>query len=119
MHNKSPRYPILCVITSYSIHYTKLYEHALALPSTEQVKDGSVSEANYLLIAGSFKNNRNAELLRDQLIRKGFKAEVRETGINFRVIIGQFADRQQAIQELRRMRSQLDQSVWLLEENLK
>jgi len=94
-------------------------QHALALPSTEQVKDGSVSEANYLLIAGSFKNNRNAELLRDQLIRKGFKAEVRETGINFRVIIGQFADRQQAIQELRRMRSQLDQSVWLLEENLK
>lgn len=72
----------------------------------------------YYLIAGSFKNMRNAEIMKEQLLRKGFAPEVQYTGGNYyRVVIGKFSDKQAAIDELRRIRKQIDQSVWLWERN--
>jgi hypothetical protein len=85
---------------------------ALALDkSAQQV----TSPAMYYLIAGSFNNNRNAQIQKELLIRKGFSPEIMTTGRNYRVVVGKFTNRKQAITELRRLRAQLDQSVWLLE----
>ena len=72
----------------------------------------------YYLVAGSFKNLRNAEISKEQLLRKGFSPEIQQTGNSqYRVIVGKFNEHRNALEELRRIRIQLDQSVWLLEEN--
>jgi len=82
---------------------------------TETTKNRNV----YYLVAGSFKNLRNAELLKEQLIHKGFSPEVlhHTKDSQFRVVVGTFYEHKLAIEELRRIRIQLDQAVWLLEEN--
>lgn len=78
--------------------------------------ESSSKQVIYYLVAGSFKNFRNAEILKDQLVRKGFSAKVLDSGgSQYRVIVGSYNNRKQAIEELRRIRIQLDQSVWLLE----
>jgi cell division septation protein DedD len=77
-----------------------------------------LSNNHYFLIAGSFKNARNAEILKEQLLRKGFVPEVyHREGDYYRVVIGRFNNRQEAIDELRRIRKQIDQSIWLWERN--
>jgi nucleoid DNA-binding protein len=76
------------------------------------------TNAGFLLIAGSFKNSRNAEVMKNELLSEGFKPEVLYTGGNYyRVVIGKFNDRQEAVDELRRIRKQINQSVWLWERN--
>jgi nucleoid DNA-binding protein len=91
------------------------------VPAQSQVKEVTIKVApvaspdRYFLVAGSFNSRRNADILKDQLIRKGFQASIIETDQNVRVIIGSYHDRKKAIDELRRMRQQLDQSIWLLE----
>jgi len=70
----------------------------------------------YYLVAGSFKTTRNAEILKEQLVRKGFSPEILHTGnMRYRVVVGTYYEHRRAIEELRRIRIQLDQSVWLLE----
>jgi hypothetical protein len=69
----------------------------------------------YYLVAGSFRTIRSADILKEQLTRKGFEAETIDMGANVRVIVGKYSNRKLALDELRRMRQQLDQSVWLLE----
>jgi nucleoid DNA-binding protein len=92
------------------------------IPSTNNKSKIATNNMNngivYYLIAGSFKNLRNAELLKDQLLRKGFSPEIQHTkNSQFRVIVGKFYEHKDATEELRRIRIQLDQNVWLLEEN--
>ena len=83
---------------------------------TEILAESGNAKVIYYLVAGSFKNSRNAEILQEQLIRKGFSPEILQIGnLQFRVIIGTYYDRRKAIEELRRIRIQLDQSVWLYE----
>lgn len=86
--------------------------------SIESKTDDQLQLTNqtYYLIAGSFKYSKNAERLKDNLFQKGFNPTVKVMGTYNRVIIGTFNDEQLALAELRRIRNQLDQSVWLLEE---
>jgi nucleoid DNA-binding protein len=73
---------------------------------------------SYYLIAGSFRNKRNADIMTEQLIREGFNSEIMATNDGyFRVVIGKFNERQAAIDELRRIRKLIEQSVWLWEVN--
>jgi nucleoid DNA-binding protein len=70
----------------------------------------------YFLVAGSFKSLKNAELLKKKLENKGFKSEILTNQGNYvKVIIGKFDDKNEAIAELKRIRIQINQSVWLME----
>ncbi|MBN1952578.1 MAG: SPOR domain-containing protein [Bacteroidales bacterium] len=77
--------------------------------------DEEASGISYYLIAGSFKTIKNAEISMQELIDDGFAAEVVPMGENIRVVVGTFYDRKEALNELRRLRRQIDQSIWLLE----
>jgi len=82
----------------------------------EVVTEISGDKIAYYLVAGSFKTMRNAEILKEQLVRKGFSPEILHTGnMQYRVVVGTYYEHRRAIEELRRIRIQLDQSVWLLE----
>ena len=90
-------------------------KNALSLNEQEKslTPEPSVS---YLLIAGSFKSTKNAEALRNKLIKKGFTPEVMSTSNNFTiVVVGSFKNKNQATEELNHIRSQLGSSVWLME----
>ena len=74
------------------------------------------SDHTYFLVAGSFKNIKYAELLKTKLENKGFKTEIlANEGSYAKVIIGKFNDKNAAINELQRIRGQINQSVWLME----
>lgn len=71
---------------------------------------------SYHLIAGSFVSEKNAELFRVILRNKGFDSEVlSQDGSYYRVSLGQYKDRFEAIKKLHSFR-QLDEmeEVWLL-----
>jgi nucleoid DNA-binding protein len=87
---------------------------ALSIESTTTEKM-KLTDQTYYLIAGSFKYSKNAERLKDNLSQKGFNPIVMEMGSYTRVIIGTYNDKQLALAELRRIRNQFDQSVWILE----
>jgi hypothetical protein len=98
-------------------------KNALALDTLEKdldykehtVKNPS-SGTTFLLIAGSFKSRRNAEIMTEELTREGFNSEILATHDSYyRVVVGRFNDRQIAVDELRRIRKQIEQSVWLWE----
>jgi hypothetical protein len=87
-----------------------------ALYYSEQAS--SIKEAaaypSFFLVAGSFRGLRNAELTRKELIKEGYSPEIIENDGYFRVTIGSFSDKMEAINELQRLRRQLNRSVWLL-----
>lgn len=86
-----------------------------ALSIQENMYEQTISEeATYYIIAGSFDTEKNASILKTQLLRKGFDPVVLVMGKNVRVVIGSFKNHDEALTELRRIRSELDQSVWLL-----
>lgn len=87
---------------------------ALAFEEEKDLPDQEPA-VTYYLIAGSFKTTKNAELSRQELLDDGFDAEVVPMGENLRVVVGTFYNRKQALDELRRLRQQIDQSIWLLE----
>lgn len=87
-----------------------------ALAITNNTSQLPTETTTYYIVAGSLNSLRNAEVLKDQLIQKGFSADIITTESYVRVVIGSYKDRKKAIEELRRMRIQLDQSVWLLEQ---
>lgn len=74
--------------------------------------------ANYYIIAGSFKIRKNAERMYDNLLRKGYNPIVLDKGSYIRVVLGTFDNKNLAIAELRRIRNELDQSVWLMEDKI-
>ncbi len=68
----------------------------------------------YILVAGSFKGFNNAQEVQKKLTDEGFSADIVEAGGYFRVSIGQFTNKPEALRELTRIRTQIDRSVWLL-----
>jgi cell division protein FtsN len=73
-------------------------------------------DESYYIIAGSFNNFERASRFVKRLGKEGFKSEViqfnQET---FRVTIGEFKDKNQALAELLRIRAvKGDDAVWLL-----
>ena len=75
------------------------------------------TEANaaYILVAGTFKSEKNAQKLCDRLKRQGFTASVITTGQLLRVTLGQFSNKKEALDELQRIKGQMEQPVWLME----
>ncbi len=104
-----------------SLSESTVPKKALAVPPTQKTAPEITANtygAQYYLVAGSFKSSKNADILKAQLKRKGFNPEIMITGeYYYRVIVGAFSDRKEAIAELRRIRGQIDQSVWLFEDN--
>jgi cell division protein FtsN/nucleoid DNA-binding protein len=88
-----------------------------ALSLNEQEKSVKPEPSvSYLLIAGSFKSANNADVLRDRLLKKGFNPKIMITGSNYTmVVVGAFKNKNQAFEELNRIRRQLGPSVWLME----
>jgi nucleoid DNA-binding protein len=75
-----------------------------------------VMGVTYYLVAGSFKSSKNAEMLKDKLLKKGFSPEIINTNGNFTmVVVGTYISKDQANEELIRIRRKLGQSVWLME----
>lgn len=86
-----------------------------ALSYTEQkVVQPSAPLKFYILVAGSFKGFNNARELQKKLINDGFSAEIVEATGYYRVSIGRFYEKPEALSELNRIRSQINRSVWLL-----
>lgn len=71
----------------------------------------------YILVAGSFKGFNNAQEVQKKLSDEGFGAEIVEAGGYYRVSIGRFTNKSLALNELSRIRTQINRSVWLLTVN--
>jgi hypothetical protein len=86
---------------------------------TEIVKSNETSgqtEQIYYLVAGSFKSLKNANILKRKLENKGFNPELLPGENKYvKVIVGKFTDKNEAVSEMQRIRSQVKQSVWLME----
>lgn len=86
-----------------------------ALLYTENASSKSIEPSEeFYLVAGSFKALKNAEMTQRELLEEGYVPEIIENQGYFRVTIGYFNNKQNALRELQRMRRQLDRSVWLL-----
>jgi nucleoid DNA-binding protein len=88
-----------------------------ALSLIEEKKTAKIEPGiTYLLVAGSFKSAKNADVLKEKLIKKGYNPTIMGAGNNFTmVIVGTFNSKVQASEELTRVRKQLGPSVWLME----
>jgi nucleoid DNA-binding protein len=90
-------------------------KNALALNEQEKSVKPEPTPS-YLLIAGSFKSAKNADVLKVKLLKKGYNPEIMITRNNYTmVVVGTFKNKNQAFEELNRIRRQLGPSVWLLE----
>ena len=73
------------------------------------------SEGDYLIIAGCFRSQKNAEELLAELRQKGYKASIQgETpkGLQ-RVVYNYYSDKQTAIRELHKIRAKENSGAWL------
>lgn len=71
----------------------------------------------YFLIAGSFNTVENANKLNETLLEDGFTSEVIVIKDAYRVCLGKFIDKNSALNELQRIRKQINRSVWLFSSN--
>lgn len=72
-------------------------------------------DKTYYLIAGSFAQIENAQVLVNSLVKQGYKPEILQSDGRFRVSISKFSDRNRALRELAKLRQQKQtESVWLL-----
>jgi Cell division protein len=88
-------------------------KQALSLNSAQQLSN--VESATFYIIAGSFKTSERASILADQLKKEGYKPEVIqfEPGL-YRVSLGKFSDKNQALQETDRIKAAKGaNAVWL------
>ena len=89
-----------------------------ALLYTESTNTNSMETfSEFYLVAGSFKASKNAKITQRDLIQEGFDSKIIENQGYYRVSIGYFTNRKEALNELQRMRRQLDRPVWLLTVN--
>jgi hypothetical protein len=83
--------------------------------SETQSKELHQDITSFYLVAGSFKTLRNAEISQQELVKEGFLPDIIKNQGFYRVSIGNYTDKQEALQELQRFRRQINRSVWLLE----
>lgn len=98
---------------SKSLDEKTTVKEALSLDS--QPVETEMNNTSYILVAGTFKSEKNAQILCNRLQQQGFSAKVIPTGQLVRVSLGQFNNKKDALDELQRIRGQLQQSVWLME----
>ncbi len=94
-------------------NYTSV-KNALSIGSTQPKATPTDSTEEYLLVVGSYKNLKNANELKSVLSDEGYNTDIVESGDFYRVCIGQFTDKSQALKELNRIRRQINYSVWIL-----
>ncbi len=87
---------------------------ALQFKEPETKKPEPPPSTYYIIVAGSFRGFNNAQELQSKLKKEGFTVEIIEAGGYFRVSIGKFTDKPKALVELKRIRTQIDRSIWLL-----
>ncbi len=68
----------------------------------------------YHIVAGSFKSLRNAERLESRLNAEGYKSKIVNSNTYYMVVLDSFVEKNKAIDEMRRIRNSIDQSVWIL-----
>lgn len=92
------------------------YTEKPALPDTEPVDNKYAGMTEFHIIAGSFKNRGNAQVLSNKLRTKGFQPTILDKHNGYyRVSIKSFDNRNMALQEFNRLRSQhRDLKLWLL-----
>ena len=72
-------------------------------------------DKTYYIIAGSFEQIDNAQVLFNSLAKQGYNPEILQSDGRFRVSISKFTDRNRALRELARLRQQKStESVWML-----
>jgi len=93
-------------ITDNSVKKTALYYEE---PKTLENK-------TYCLIVGSFGKRENAQKLAEKYIQRGFKTEIIQGNAMYRVSINKFTDKNRALSEFNKFRSNYPgESIWLLE----
>jgi hypothetical protein len=74
-----------------------------------------ISSRAYHIIIGSFENEINAQHLADELVSSGFEARMVPSGQGmFRVSIAAYTDKQEALQQLQKVREERNPNAWLL-----
>lgn len=93
--------------------------HPEEVKVSEPVKEEKIEIVKlsyFYLVAGSFKSKKNAEILSEQLEKKGFFPEIVSTPNNFfHVTIGKYDNKSSAASEKMKFSGQLEQSLWILE----
>jgi hypothetical protein len=91
-------------------------KRALAIQKESINKPEKLPEGTYYIIAASFNSFERASKFSKQLIKKGIKSEVIQFNQNtFRVSLGEFNNKDQALVEMKKIRSKKEtESVWLL-----
>ncbi len=88
-----------------------------ALSINPPVQNQTIADKKtYYIVGGSFNTFESANILKHKLQRQGFEPIVLVMGEHVRVILSTHTDEQDALNELRRIRNDYDQSVWLLKE---
>ncbi|MBN1116761.1 MAG: SPOR domain-containing protein [Bacteroidales bacterium] len=95
-------------------NYTSVQNALLYLPE-EQKEEPS---AMHFLVVESLKNLSNAAKLKEKLIEDGYSADILESGGYYRVYLGSYSNKDDALVELQRIRKQLNHSIWLLSSNI-
>lgn len=101
------------VIIDNQIDENTLIKNALRFTEIKNTPESQQSNS-YILVAGSFDGLNNAQELKDKLLEDGFKVEIVETGGYYRVSVGSYSNKEEALNELKRIRTQINGSVWLL-----
>ncbi len=99
-------------------NYTSV-KNALSYSNNKEIEPETrpANVYTYFLVAGSFSSFENADKLNDELVEDGFSSEVLEIKDSYRVCLGKFVDKDSALNELQRIRKQIDRSVWLFSTN--
>lgn len=91
--------------------YTETQNGEISRVPEEQV----TSTGNYYIVAGSFKLYSNAQSLNQKLKAKGFDSKILEPYAQYnRVTVKQFNTVEEARAALPGLRSQIDQTLWIL-----
>lgn len=97
------------------IDESTLIKNALSYTGNKAVKPQTDTiTVQHLIIAGSFKDMENATALEKKLINEGYKPKIVKADGFYRVYIGVFSDKTDALKELERVRRQMTRSVWLM-----
>jgi hypothetical protein len=99
-------------------------EEATSASVDDEVSEESIEEYHtsnravhkFYIIAGSFKNQANADILKRQLVSEGYASSVIKTKNNlFRVSIGEFINQDNANNAFDQIRKGKYKDVWILE----
>lgn len=104
--------------STYISYEKKLDEYTTAKQAlqytTPEPEQHIAQSKSFIIVAGSFKAFNYAQELKNRLTHNGFNADIVEAGGYYRVSMGKFDSKSEALTELHRIRTQVDRSVWLL-----